>query len=165
MGICTDLNLHFMYQTLIFLHSLVRWLVLVSLLSAIIRAYRGYTSGQVFTKMDDSIRHWTATIAHIQLIIGFTLYFTSPISKTFFAHFNEAVAHTNLAFFGIAHILFMLISIVILTIGSALAKRQSTDKEKFRTMLVWFSVGLGLIFLAIPWPFSPFANRPYIRPF
>jgi len=57
----------------------------------------------------------------------------------------------------------MLTAIVIITIGSALAKRKKTDKEKFKTMLVWFSAALLIIFIAIPWPFSPLANRPYIR--
>jgi hypothetical protein len=152
-----------MYRTLVFLHSGFRWLVLVSLFYAIIRAYRGYSSSRRFTKTDNSIRHWTATVAHLQLMIGFTLYFTSPVVKAFFAHFKEAITQSDPAFFGIGHILVMLVSVVIITVGSALAKRQSTDQEKFKTILVWFSVGLALIFLAIPWPFSPFANRPYFR--
>jgi hypothetical protein len=154
-----------MLPTLLFLHSLVRWLVLACLLYAITRAYRGYSSGRAFTQTDHSIRHWTATVAHIQLMIGFTIYFTSPVVQAFFAHFKDAIGQINLAFFGIVHLLAMLVAIVVITIGSALAKRQSTDREKFRTMLVWFSIGLAIIFLAIPWPFSPFANRPYLRSF
>ncbi|MBD2755903.1 hypothetical protein [Spirosoma validum] len=154
-----------MYSSLLFFHSLFRWLVLVSLLYAIGRAYRGYTSDGVFTKTDNSARHWTATIAHSQLVIGFTLYFTSPIIKYFFANFKQESQRIDLAFFGIIHFLLMLTAIVVITIGSALAKRKPTDKEKFRTMLVWFSIALGLIFLAILWPFSPLANRPYFRPY
>ena len=69
----------------------------------------------------------------------------------------------DLTFFGLIHILFMLTAIVIITIGSALAKRKPTDSEKFKTMLLWFSLALMLIFVAIPWPFSPLANRPYFR--
>lgn len=154
-----------MYSSLLFFHSLFRWLVLASLLYALIRACQGYTSRRVFTKLDNATRHWTATLAHIQLTVGFTLYVTSPVVKAFFANFNGAVHHINTAFFGIVHILFMLVAIIVITIGSALAKRKATDQEKFRTMLVWFSIALFLIFMAIPWPFSPFANRPYLRVF
>lgn len=154
-----------MYSSLLFFHSLFRWLVLVSLLYALFRAYRGYTADSVFTKTDNAIRHWTATIAHIQLVLGFTLYFTSPIIKYFFANFKQEIHRIDLTFFGIIHFLLMLTAIVIITIGSALAKRKPTNKEKFRTMLVWFSIALGIIFLAIPWPFSPLANRPYFRPY
>jgi hypothetical protein len=152
-----------MYSFLLVAHSLFRWLVLASLVYALVRAYRGYTSGSIFTKTDNSVRHWTATIAHIQLVLGFTLYFTSPVIKYFWANSKAEIGHIDTAFFGIIHILLMLVSVVVLTIGSALAKRRATDLEKFRTMLVWFSVALFIIFVAIPWPFSPLTNRPYFR--
>lgn len=154
-----------MYLSLLFFHSFFRWLVLVSLLYAIFSAYRGYTTNRAFSVTDNSVRHWTATIAHVQLVLGFTLYLNSPIISYFFANFKQEIRRIDLAFFGIVHSLFMLTAIVVITIGSALAKRRSTDREKFRTMLVWFSVALVLIFLAIPWPFSPFVNRPYFRPY
>lgn len=152
-----------MYQTLTFYHSIVRWLVLASLVYAIYRAYRGYTSKSIFTKTDNSIRHWTATISHIQLVIGITLYSQSPIIKYFWNNFKEAAKNLDLLFFGLLHIVLMITAIVFITIGSALSKRKPTDNEKFKTMLLWFSISLVIIFLAIPWPFSPLANRPYFR--
>ena len=154
-----------MYTSLLFFHSIVRWLVLLSLIFAIFRAYKGLKNNAVFSKADNSIRHWTATISHIQLTIGSVLYFISPLIKFFFANFKEQIRNLDLAFFGLAHILLMTISVVIITIGSALAKRKTTDKEKFRTMFTYFSIALLIIFLSIPWPFSPFANRPLIRTF
>lgn len=154
-----------MYTSLLFFHSIVRWFVLASLIFAILRFYNKFKTDAVFTKTDDSIRHWTATIAHIQLTIGSVLYFISPLIKFFFAHFKEQVKNPDLAFFGLAHILLMTVSIVIITIGSALAKRKMTDKEKFRTIFIYFSIALFIIFLSIPWPFSPLANRPLIRTF
>jgi len=59
----------------------------------------------------------------------------------------------------------MTIAIVLLTIGSSVAKRQQTDRTKFRAMTIWFVLALLVIFAAIPWPFSPLANRPYFRLF
>jgi hypothetical protein len=141
----------------------MRWLVLTSLLYAIYRAYRGYTLNAQFSKADNAIRHWTATIAHIQLVIGITLYTQSPVIKYFWHNFNEATDNIDTAFFGLLHITLMLTAIILITIGSALSKRKTTDKQKFKTMLVWFSASLIIIFIAIPWPFSPLANRPYFR--
>jgi uncharacterized membrane protein len=152
-----------MYQTLISYHNLMRWFVLASLILAIYRAYRGYVTKAIFSKTDNTIRHWTATIAHIQLMIGMTLYFHSPIVKYFMQHFKEAISRLEMTFFSLIHSTLMLVAIVLITIGSAKSKRQTTDSEKFRTMLVWFSVSLLLIFMAIPWPFSPFSHRPYFR--
>jgi hypothetical protein len=152
-----------MYQLLTFFHSISRWLVLVSLLYSIYRAYKGYISQLHFTKTDNAVRHWTATIAHIQLVIGIMLYTQSPIIKYFWYNFNEAVQNLDALFFGLLHISFMILAIILITIGSALAKRKQTDTEKFKTMLVWFSISFFIILIAIPWPFSPLANRPYFR--
>lgn len=150
-----------MYQILLYLHSLFRWLVLLSLVYSIYRAWRGYALRRTFTGKDNSIRHWTATIAHIQLILGTVLYFKSPFTRAPLKHTLQSM---DLSFFSIIHALLMITAIVLITIGSALSKRKPTDQEKFRTMLVWFTIALLIILLAIPWPFSPFAHRPYFRP-
>lgn len=152
-----------MYTTLLFLHSLVRWLVLASLLYAIGRAYRGYTGQLAFSSTDNLVRHWTATLTHIQLTIGFTLYFISPVIEAFRQQGIQTGGQAT--FFGVIHIGLMLLAVVLISIGSSITKRQPADRAKFRTMLIWFSVGLLIIFLAIPWPFSPLANRPYFRLF
>ncbi|WP_427872984.1 hypothetical protein [Flavobacterium sp. MMS24-S5] len=152
-----------MYQTLLEGHSFVRWLVLVSLLYSIFIAYKGYSQKLPFTKKDNLLRHWTAKIAHIQLLFGILVYVQSPIVKYFWRNYKDAVQNLDASFFGIIHITLMLIVIIFITIGSALAKRKLSDKEKFKTMLIWFSIALIIIFIAIPWPFSPLANRPYFR--
>lgn len=154
-----------MYTTLLSLHSIFRWLVLASLMYATYRSCRGYLLKKIFTPTDDSIRHWTATIAHIQLVIGFTLYLKSPLVKFFWTSNQKATQSLDISFFGWMHILLMLLAIVVITIGSAKAKRIRTDQEKFKIVLIWFGLALLIIFIAIPWPFSPLVNRPYIRPF
>lgn len=152
-----------MYQTLLFYHNIFRWLALLSLLYAIIRACRGYTSQSAFSKADNRTRHWTATIAHVQLTLGILLYFQSPVIKYFLTHFNDSLSNADISFFGLIHSSLMLLSVITVTIGSAKAKRERTDKQKFKTILLWFSIALLIIFIAIPWPFSPFAQRPYFR--
>jgi len=154
-----------MYSTLLILHSIFRWLVLLSLIYAIYRAGMGYFSKSIFSNGDNLVRHWTATIAHIQLILGILVYIKSPIIQYYFANFNTAIYDWNLTFFGLFHFVLMIAAIVIITIGSAKAKRKTQDLDKFKTMLIWFSIGLTIIFIAIPWPFSPLMNRPYLRTF
>src|SRR3954462_3048787 len=97
-----------MYQTLLFGHSLLRWLVLISLLYSIFRAYKGYSSQLVFTKTDNAVRHWTATIAHIQLIFGILIYVQSPIVKYLRKNFSGGIQNSETAFFGLLHIFLML---------------------------------------------------------
>ena len=152
-----------MHQLLLIAHSIFRWAVLASLLYAIYRAWQGYKKHLQFTKTDNSLRHWTATIAHIQLLMGILLYTQSPVAKAMVSEIRNG--WSDPVFFGLIHIALMLTAIVFITIGSAKAKRKALDSDKFRTMLTYFSIGLLIIFIAIPWPFSPLAQRPYLRHF
>ncbi|PSK91117.1 hypothetical protein [Taibaiella chishuiensis] len=152
-----------MYQTFIFLHSFFRWFVVLSLLCALLRAMEGYRSGRSFSATDNAVRHWTATIAHIQLVLGIMVYIKSPVVHYFWRNFREAIGIWSITFFALFHFAAMLAAIVLVTIGSALAKRRPGDRAKFRTLFIWFGIALVLIILAIPWPFSPLAQRPYLR--
>src|SRR5258707_897485 len=127
-----------MYPALLALHSLVRWLIVVLIVYSIYRALVGFIKNKTFSKTDHAFRHWTATVAHIQLIIGMTLYTQSPIVKYFWTDTKIAIQNLDLTFYGVIHLVLMLTAITLLTIGSALAKRKVTDEEKFRTMLIWF---------------------------
>jgi hypothetical protein len=150
-----------MYESLLIVHSLFRWLVVLSLGYSIYRAWLGRRTLLPFTKTDNALRHWTATIAHTQLLIGMVLYSQSPMVK----YFNSGSGNMQgePVFFGLIHILLMLVAVVIITVGSANAKRKTTDSDKFATMLTYFSIAAAIIFIAIPWPFSPLAHRPLIR--
>jgi hypothetical protein len=154
-----------MHQILLSLHSINRWLVLLSLLYSIYIAGRGRWQQRTFTAHDDMMRHVTATISQIQLLLGLSLYMISPIVKYAVAETENNQLLSEHAFFKYIHIWLMAISVILITIGSAKAKRMPTDNEKFSTMFLWFVIALLIIIAAIPWPFSPLANRPFIRSF
>lgn len=144
-----------MYQAFTFYHSLLRWLVLISLVYAIVRAAKGYFSKGTYTASDDMIRRVTTGIAHVQLIVGMVFYYKSPLVSYFWVH-------RQMVFYGLVHPLLMIAAVVLMTVGAARVKRVE-DQKKFRTLLLFFSIALLLIFVAIPWPFSPFAKSPYFR--
>lgn len=154
-----------MYAFLLFLHNTLRWLVLASLLTACWRGFRGWWGHKPFTATDNRIRHITATIAHCQLAVGYILYFNSPVIAYFRAHANEVLPSFSFHFFGIIHIALMTLAIIVVTSGSSAARRQQRDVARFRTMALCCALALLIIFCAIPWPFSPLAQRPYFRNF
>jgi cytochrome b561 len=154
-----------MYSTLLALHSMVRWFVLASLMLAIFRAYHGWLSEKPFSRLDNSIRHWTATIIHIQLLLGIWIYLISPIVSYFLSNFPESVHNREPRFFGMEHSIVMLTAVIVITIGSAKTKRKQSDNQKFKTMAIWFTLGLLLVLSSVPWPFSPFTSRPGFRSF
>lgn len=154
-----------MYSVVLLLHSYNRWLVLSFLLFALFRSYRGWLQRKPFTKLDNRVRHITATVVHVQLLLGLWLYAISPLVSYFLHHFKDAVKEREVRFFGMEHSFMMLLAVVLITIGSAKAKRKRTDREKFKTTAIWFTLGLLVILSSIPWQFSPLISRPSFRTF
>lgn len=152
-----------MYTYLLIFHSWIRWIALIALLLTIFLAFRGFSIRKKFSAIDNQLRHWTATLFHIQLIIGVLLLVKSPIIQYFWSDPNNHFKNIQLSFFSLFHPLMMLLAIIIVTIGSAKAKRKTNDRAKYQTILIWYSIGLLLLFFAIPWSFSPFVSRPDFR--
>jgi len=151
-----------MYFVLLVLHSLLRWLMLGSLCYAIYTAWRGVTQRRVFTEKANAIRHWTTTISHIQLVIGMAVYILSPLVNMKVTGI-QVTSFPEYTFFKYVHISLMISAIVLITIGSAKAKRTTGDQEKYKVMLKWFLMASVVLLIAIPWPFSPLAQRPWLR--
>lgn len=154
-----------MYQVLLPLHSLVRWLVLITLVFAIFRAYRGKVNHQSFSNFDHVIMMITVKVVQIQFCIGVALYILSPVVKYFLHNFREAVHFREVRFFGMEHITMMVLAVATITIGSDKVIKVSEDQRKYKIMFLWFSIGLFLILTSIPWSFSPLTSRPSLRPF
>src|SRR6187402_3620583 len=128
-----------MYSTLLILHSAVRWVALFMLLYSIYRAFAGYRGHLEFSSSDNAVRHWTATAFQVQLMIGFILYFNSPFVHAFWAGGSVQQWNAN-TFFSVVHLILMFVAVTVLSLGSGLAKRKPTDAQKYKTMLVWFSI-------------------------
>jgi hypothetical protein len=65
------------------------------------------------------------------------------------------------------HAIMMITAVIFITIGSAKAKRKSVDKQKYKSMAIWFSIAMVIILSSMPLPFSPppFVQRPFFRTF
>ena len=148
---------------LLVVHSFLRWLVLASLLYAIVNAFIKWRSGASFRKGDNLARVLAVVIGHTQLVIGLVLYFISPIVSYFWQNFSVAVHERQVRFFGMEHIIMMVAAIIVLTIGSAKAKRKPNGAQKHKIIFIWFTIALVLILSSIPWAFSPLVSRPWVR--
>lgn len=136
-------------EILIRSHSGLRWIVLILLVVAIINAFRKKSTNSSYIKKDKLINLFAMVSLHIQLVLGFALYFLSGR-----VNFNAGwMKIASFRFFGMEHLLGMLIAIAIITIGRKKAEKQSIDTKKHSTIFVWYLIGLILIFASIPWPF------------
>lgn len=153
------------YSYLLMVHSWWRWAVLLILITAILKAFAGYKRGLSFEKQDVLLLIFTNRIVGIQFLLGLGLYLTSPLTRHFISNFSEAIHQRDLRFFGLEHATMMLIAVAVIEAGAARVKKQHADKQKFKTMLYWLTVGLLIILTSIPWSFSPFTARPLFRVF
>jgi membrane protein DedA with SNARE-associated domain len=71
------------------------------------------------------------------------------------------MSNKMLRFFLVEHISLIVIAVVIATIGYSLAKKADIDSIKHRRVMIFFSISLLLILLAIPWPWQNYASGWY----
>lgn len=133
-------------------HSALRWLLLAVLMYTVILAIVGWVEKKPFGKGQRKVVFYTVLLAHVQLIIGFVLYFMNGWAGKLM-DMERTMGHTVTRFFAVEHMLGMLIAIVLLTIGSARSKKVESDQGKHKLVALFFGIGLLLILLSIPWPF------------
>lgn len=129
-------------------HSGLRYIVLLLLLFAIFNAVTSKGKNS-YEKKDKMINLFAMVFLHIQLLLGLILYFFG--NKVQFIEGWMKMA--PLRFYGMEHILLMLIAIVLVTIGRRKAEKETNPRKKHGKIVVWYTIGLILILAAIPWPF------------
>lgn len=135
------------------LHGALRWVVLILMLLSIIKAFSGMSGGRSFGKGDYKRGLFTMIALHLQLVLGFALYFSKGWSSMLGS--ADAMGDTVLRFFSLEHMVTMLIAVILGTLGHSLSKRAADDRTKFRRQAIWFSISLVIILASIPWPFRP----------
>ena len=148
-----------MYEILLRSHSGLRWVLLAVVPGAIFRAFTNMSSGK-FTPLDDKLSLFSLITAHIQLLLGLGLYFISPFVKAAMeSGMGVAMKDSVMRFWLVEHLTGMIIGIALITIGRIAAKKATTDKEKFKKIAVYFTIGLLIILATIPWPFRDALGR------
>ncbi len=149
-----------MYATLLTVHSLVRWIVLLLALLALARAVAGWSGARSWTPADDRAGRLFTTSFDIQVLIGLVLYvFLSPITTAAFSNFGAVMGDTVARFWAVEHITGMIVALALAHIGRARARKALGDAARHRTTAIFFGLSLVVILLTIPWPFMP-AARP-----
>mgnify|MGYP005988992719 FL=1 len=141
-------------ETELLIHSSLRWVILLTLFIHLYCIYTGYFRNKPFTKFNRIFSHVTVGFIHLQFVIGLYVYYTSEKINIFLADVKGSMAISELRFFAVEHSLIMLIAIIIITIGSFKSKRIEDERKKYKTQIIYFTIGLVLILAAIPWNMS-----------
>jgi hypothetical protein len=139
----------YMYSILVTTHSVLRWILLISLVLTLIYAAFNRAGKQPFNNSIKNLSATTVRLLHLQLLVGIILYFISP--KVIFSGMAMK-AHLS-RFFLVEHLTGMLIAVILITIGYSKAKKMISDQKKYNTILIYYTIGFLAIMAAIPWPF------------
>lgn len=138
-----------LYKILTSSHSGWRWVVLILLLAAIVKAFSGWKKRKDFTAGDKKLAMFAMIAFHLQWTFGLILYFISP-KVAFIEGFMK---NSMLRFYGLEHLLGMTIAFVLITIGHSKSKKMEEGPEKFKKIFVFYLIALIIILASIPWPF------------
>lgn len=140
-----------MYTTLIYAHSLLRYVILILLVAAIAKSFSGWLGKKPFTEGTRKLNLFTLIFAHVQLLVGLGVYFMS--GEVMLSNISGAMKEPVLRFFTVEHSAMMIIAIALITVGYSLSKKGKTDEAKHKRAAIFFLLALVIILVAIPWPF------------
>ncbi|CAN5284395.1 hypothetical protein BH11BAC5_BH11BAC5_41280 [soil metagenome] len=149
-------------QSILVIHNLLRWAVVLFGVWTLINGLTGYFGKRSFTANDNRSNLFFMISCDIQLLIGLILYFNNG----WFARLKDLgnnMKDPYTRFFTMEHLTMMLIAWVLVHVGRATVKKAGTDAAKHKKMLIFFGLAIVLILASIPWPFREAITRPLFR--
>ena len=153
-----------MYNSILYLHSILRWIIILLALVTIFRSLSGITSGRAFGPGDKKSGLFLMISAHLQLLVGLYLWLFGPwgLANIRNLGFGEVMKDRAYRFFAVEHLFGMLVAIVLITIGRGVSKKNIPDSAKHKRTF-WFILIAFLIILATaPWPWMAAIGRPWL---
>jgi hypothetical protein len=135
-----------MHALFLFIHSLLRWVVLLAGFYAVAAA---------FGRRDARPGRWFAISLDIQVLLGLILYWLSPITSGAIGNMGEAMQNRVVRFWAVEHVTSMIVAVALAHVGVARARKGKGGAA------VLFLLALLAILAGIPWPFMPY-GRPLI---
>lgn len=119
-------------------HSGWAYVVLILLAVAVLNSL--ISQSKSFTPKDRKIALFALIATHLQLVIGLILYFVSPWGL-----------HSNDKLTSMEHPTTVILAIILITIGWSRHKKLESNAGKFKSIWVFYGLGLVLILSRLPW--------------
>ena len=156
----------FLYQLILSLHNLMRWVVVIVAILVIVRAYRGWLGKRTWSAADDRSGMLFVILFDIQVLLGVILYiFFSKEGAISLTNFSQAMAVPENLFFGLVHWILMIVALGLAHAGGAMTRRLADGAAKFKRAALMFSFSTLVVIAAIPWEGLDLYGRPLFRLF
>jgi uncharacterized membrane protein len=143
-----------MYNFLLILHSVLRWVIILLLVVNILR----FLSATVTNKV--ALSKWLLIAAHTTLLIGLYQYFAGGSGFALIQQYGmgETMKDSAKRFWAVEHITGMIISIALITVGHISLKKSGNSKRS----AILYILALAIILATVPWPFREGIGRPWL---
>ena len=139
------------YDVIKTVHSYWAFLVIIILTLIVINSIIAKFSGRAFNTKDLRINLFGLIFSHIQLLIGFILYFVSPWFDQFARLGMGVMKNSESRLYLIEHPLINIIAIILITMGWSMHKRHLNSSKKFLRIALFYGLGLLFLLTRIPW--------------
>jgi hypothetical protein len=150
------------FPIVLFVHSWLRWVVLVVGIAWLASRGGGGRPGGGGAPREERVGVAFLRALDLQVVLGLTLYlFLSPFSRAGFADMGAAIANPILRFYSIEHVAGMVTAVVAAHLGLERSRRLDPHRRSRTvtlTQIVWLVVTLA----SIPWPGLDY-GRPFFR--
>ena len=140
-----------MYNGLLHLHNVLRWVILLLLLITLIQAF---AKNQGIKKSS----LWLMIAAHLTLVLGVSQWMMSDVGLKLIqsSGFGAVMKDAASRFFAVEHFAGMLVGIIFITIARGKAKVLN-----YKSAFWLYLIALVVILVTIPWPFREGIGRPW----
>lgn len=134
------------------IHSYFAYAVLIILVLAVLNAVGGLMGNKMFTlEKDYRISLFALIVSHIQLVLGLILYFVSTNGLKALQELGMGGMNSAARLLAVEHPFINIIAIVLITVGWSRHKKFMEGKKKFKSIALFYGLGLVLILSRIPW--------------
>lgn len=152
-----------MYGYLLIIHSYLRWIVLGFLLFGLIFIFIKKSKKAIYTTKDYRLFKVIKNVFNLQFLVGILLLTQSPMVKAFWSQVSQAVKWREIRFFGLEHPFMMILGVILLNVFTDKTKDKIGTHTAFNYLFIRYLIILFILFVSIPWSFSPFTARPNLR--
>lgn len=150
---CRNQQPDLMYTGFQHLHSYLAYLLLGALLFSLLYAIYTFVTKKPFTDGVRKVALIGFIASHLQLLIGLVLYALSPVGLSAFS--GDVMSDSVARLYALEHPLTMIIAVVLISVGYIKAKKPGDDARRFKTVILYYTLGLILILIRIPWQAWP----------
>lgn len=152
-----------MYNTVLVVHSWLRWIVLLTAILVLVRSVSGMGGQHRWSGANAGALRSFVIALDLQTLLGFLLYgVLSPFVRLAMSDAAGAMRDRDLRFWLVEHLAGMLVAVALAHVGSVRVRRAPDNGGKHRTAVIFTGLALVAILLSIPWPGMPSA-RPLFR--